>query len=373
MFQIDNDLLNQKLREFIAFVNTKSGMIFSDFVSNPYIYQNENYKTELRLFAFNELSFLSWNKNSFGTGKILNAVIKSIEQKQNNLVIWQNRYGPNTKDHHRLIVLRDNKDKLYIFERNTFDFFHNKIDDASYFDYLIQEAGKKYALLAYIFFIKNPQKYLPISTSNFDKLFKDLNIDFSTTHKCSWENYHEYLTIIKTIQVFLQENLSCEISFLDTHSFCWILTSQMRSEMNVEYLSNYNLYVPKKNRETIIKARIGQGLYRTALLNKWNNSSSISDYSNSQFLIASHIKPWKDCTNKEAIDPDNGLLLSPNYDFLFDRGYISFSENGSIIVSNELTYTDFMEFFIDTKVKIKELNDKTRHYLLYHVTNVFRK
>jgi len=373
MIQIDKDILSQVFRKFIAFIEMKSGMKFTDFDSNPYIYQNENYKTELRSSAFKILSFLSWSKNIFGKGIILDTIIKSIEQQQNNLLIWQDRYGPNTKEHHGLYDLKNNKKELYIFEENTYNFFHNQIDDKLYFDYLVEKVGKKYSFLAYIFFIKNPQMYLPISTSNFDKLFEDLNIDFITSKKCSWENYNEYLDIIKYIQVFLNENLFCDISFLDAHSFCWIITSQMRKEKNIEYLQDYNMDFSEKDKDSIIKARIGQGKYRTKLINKWNKSSSISNYSNLHFLIASHIKPWKNCNNIEAIDPENGLLLTPNYDFLFDNGYITFSDTGKIILSSELVESDLSEFHIDKNIKILRVSEKMKEYLQYHYLNIFRK
>ena len=55
-----------------------------------------------------------------------------------------------------------------------------------------------------------------------------------------------------------------------------------------------------------------------------------------EILIASHIVPWKDCTDEERLDVDNGLLLSPNYDALFDKHLISFDEDGKLIGSNTI-------------------------------------
>jgi predicted restriction endonuclease len=51
------------------------------------------------------------------------------------------------------------------------------------------------------------------------------------------------------------------------------------------------------------------------------------------YLIASHIKPWRSANNQERIDGSNGLLLAPHVDLLFDRGLISFTDEGSLLVS----------------------------------------
>jgi len=50
-------------------------------------------------------------------------------------------------------------------------------------------------------------------------------------------------------------------------------------------------------------------------------------------LRASHCKPWRDSTNEERLNGENGLLLTPSIDHLFDRGFIGFEDNGQLIVS----------------------------------------
>lgn len=106
---------------------------------------------------------------------------------------------------------------------------------------------------------------------------------------------------------------------------------------------------------------------------KWNNTESISDYANPDFMRASHIKPWKNCDNKECIDPENGLLLKPDNDFLFDQGYISFNDDGSIIISKMLSKQDIQEFHLSEEIRIKQVTPKMKEYLNYHRENVFKK
>ncbi|OOG18833.1 hypothetical protein BWD42_02410 [Sphingobacterium sp. CZ-UAM] len=121
-------------------------------------------------------------------------------------------------------------------------------------------------------------------------------------------------------------------------------------------------------KETLILARLGQGRFKNSLI-KRGGGCAISGYLNSDLLIASHIKPWSKCDNYEKVDPDNGLLLLPNYDKLFDKGLISFDDNGCILIS---------EFFLDSEIfgikkslKIK-LGRGSKKYMEFHRSNVFK-
>ena len=86
-------------------------------------------------------------------------------------------------------------------------------------------------------------------------------------------------------------------------------------------------------RETEVRTK--QRLFRERLIGveKGCRLTGIEDL---RFLRASHIKPWADSTHSERVDGENGLLLAPHADLLFDRGWISFSSNGRLLVSNEL-------------------------------------
>ncbi|HMR17674.1 MAG TPA: HNH endonuclease signature motif containing protein [Sphingobacterium sp.] len=123
-----------------------------------------------------------------------------------------------------------------------------------------------------------------------------------------------------------------------------------------------------REKETLILARIGQGKFRSDLIKAWGKCA-ISGYDDVSLLIASHIKPWSKCNNKEKVDPDNGLLLLPNYDKLFDRGVISFDKDGSIMISKLFADKDI--FGIDDKMRIK-LKAGNKKYMEYHRKNIFK-
>ncbi|WP_313157369.1 HNH endonuclease [Sphingobacterium multivorum] len=123
----------------------------------------------------------------------------------------------------------------------------------------------------------------------------------------------------------------------------------------------------EKVKKRLILARIGQGQFRKELIDIWNGCS-ISKYSDVSLLIASHIKPWCKCDNNEKVDSGNGLLLLPNYDKLFDRGYISFDENGKLLISKRLCNPEVFGLNDDMGIELKEDN---RKYMKYHREEVF--
>lgn len=92
--------------------------------------------------------------------------------------------------------------------------------------------------------------------------------------------------------------------------------------------------IPETERAAIILSRVGQGLFRKALMNKYRGRCVITGIDHPKVLVASHIKPWVVSTNDERLSVDNGLLLSATYDRLFDCGLITFDKSGKIYLSS---------------------------------------
>jgi hypothetical protein len=90
--------------------------------------------------------------------------------------------------------------------------------------------------------------------------------------------------------------------------------------------------VSNTDRESIIRARVGQGIFKQRVL-QIETSCRITGVNNLSHLVASHCKPWRDSTNEERLDGENGLLLTPSIDHLFDRGFIGFDDSGDLIIS----------------------------------------
>lgn len=128
--------------------------------------------------------------------------------------------------------------------------------------------------------------------------------------------------------------------------------------------------LPGGERETTAKERIHQAEFRERLLKKYNHCCLCS-VSNHDLLNASHIKPWNKSEPAEKTDINNGLLLCPNHDRLFDKGFISFSRDGSIIISEELSENDRMFMNVSDSMAI-EMNEKMESFMEYHREHVFR-
>lgn len=122
--------------------------------------------------------------------------------------------------------------------------------------------------------------------------------------------------------------------------------------------------------EQIVVSRLGQGNFRRNVIRLWG-SCSVTGLQNVSLLRASHIKPWKDSNNKERLTPYNGFLLIPDYDFLFDRGYISFKNNGSVLVSQRLSPFARKVFEVKDDLQLRRVFPENKEYLEYHRTEVF--
>ncbi len=225
--RINPYLFEKQFEAFQKFVEEKSNMRFISFTSNPYTYKQEGYKDEIYKEARDKLNFQTWQESEIGRGNIVSATIKSIELKNNNLVQWQSRYGDGKRPHHPLYQAKADTQLLFKTEKCLFKLYH-KMNVVDSFNELIDIFRKKYALIAYLFFIKDKSKYLPIATQYFDSGFKLLGSNFKTSHQCSMKNYYQYLFLIGELKLMLSETLSSDVSLLDAHSFAWILSSQMK-------------------------------------------------------------------------------------------------------------------------------------------------
>lgn len=130
---------------------------------------------------------------------------------------------------------------------------------------------------------------------------------------------------------------------------------------------NYAIDIPNETeRRGLVTSRVGQGAYRKSILFRWKFKCAVTNYSKHEILIASHIVPWKSSTNEERLDVNNGILLSPTYDALFDKKLIGFENNGKIILSNSLSKTNYQELGVTGKEIINNFSSENHSYLERH-------
>lgn len=124
---------------------------------------------------------------------------------------------------------------------------------------------------------------------------------------------------------------------------------------------------PPSVRQALVNARIGQGEYRRQLLSLWGGRCALSGCAIPTVLIASHIRAWRDCTTtRERLDKFNGLLLAASIDRLFDAGYISFADDGRLLLLPAVAESELMLLGVEPSARLKRVMDEHRPYLASH-------
>ncbi len=129
----------------------------------------------------------------------------------------------------------------------------------------------------------------------------------------------------------------------------------------------------KRTRETkrqaLIDARRGQGQFRANLERRWDGFCAVTGCKIPEILRASHIKPWRKSSNRDRLNPANGILLVAHIDALFDSGLISFADDGTMLVSAQIV-DELKQFNLPDRLRRKPTKQE-KQFLAYHRRNVF--
>jgi putative restriction endonuclease len=129
--------------------------------------------------------------------------------------------------------------------------------------------------------------------------------------------------------------------------------------------------LPETERESLIVARRGQGLFKDRVM-RIERFCRVTKVENPVHLRASHCKPWRDSSNEERLNGENGLLLTPTIDHLFDRGFISFEDTGRLIVAPVAHTESLRRMGIETEapINVGVFSQGQRAFLDYHRNSV---
>lgn len=132
-----------------------------------------------------------------------------------------------------------------------------------------------------------------------------------------------------------------------------------------------NLALAATERAAVVMARRGQGLFKQRVM-QYESECRITGVSRPEHLRASHCKPWRDSSNEERLDGRNGLLLTPNADHLFDRGFISFDDAGDVLVSPVAHADSLSRLGLSTTrtMNVGRFAPEQQKYLAFHRDNV---
>jgi hypothetical protein len=118
--------------------------------------------------------------------------------------------------------------------------------------------------------------------------------------------------------------------------------------------------------ERLVIQRIGQDIFRNALMDYWSRCCPMTGITDPALLRASHNKPWAECTDAERLDVHNGLLLSALWDAAFDKGLVSFADDGSALASPRLGKKECEALGLAKALPLEGLREAHRANLAFH-------
>jgi predicted restriction endonuclease len=130
--------------------------------------------------------------------------------------------------------------------------------------------------------------------------------------------------------------------------------------------------IPDTTRQAVVLARRGQGLFKQNV-QRIETRCRVTGVDQVEHLRASHCKPWRDASNAERLDGENGLLLTPDVDHLFDRGFISFEDGGEVLVSPVAHRESLRRMGLEEALQrnVGDFSEGQRAYLAFHRESVF--
>lgn len=155
-------------------------------------------------------------------------------------------------------------------------------------------------------------------------------------------------------------------SFIDTLS-----VGQIEQEEEAISSAICSSVLDETEKEQLIKARRGQGLFRKNV-EKVELACRVTGVTQKPLLIASHIKPWRLCNNIERLDGNNGLLLSPHIDRLFDQGWITFTDKGDLCCSESVVEATLARWGVILPFNVGLLNFVQSQYMAFHREKIFK-
>ena len=216
--------LIEQFTRFTAYIQYKDknseAISFRD--SACFLGREEDYKSRIAEDARKELNVNTWKESWIGTGKISEYVKRAVGKCENLVNMHQQIDFRNRLD---IDKAKHGKEA----ERVLYDIYRNPLShESAIFEKAVKVFGAKYDIIAFLFFIKDDTRFLPISTSHFDKSFELLGIDYITSRKCSWENYQGYVNIIAEIRDAMESMLEIKGTprLIDAHSFVWIVQQE---------------------------------------------------------------------------------------------------------------------------------------------------
>ena len=223
---------------------------------------------------------------------------------------------------------------------------------------------------------KNSIKHYAGGVNTVSNTIFDISIFSETLNVNALNDLNSDINMIFKNEKFIAMNsqgnnmYSCALKYYGNFIYDLTLKTEKIDDDIIKNINNDN-HLKKTQKTAIVQSRIGQGEFRNALIKKYGKCL-ISDVDNLKLLVASHIKPWTISDNKNRLSVNNGLLLSATYDKLFDRGLITFNNQGKIFLSPRIgAENENRLHLIKDAVYDIRYNDEMKENLQYHNDVIF--
>ena len=260
---INYNKFNEYLEYFkktISILNRELGLGTSVYFHKGFVEIHEGYKYQLASKGQKILNFANWDISQIGSGNIVasvkSAMRMTVGDKPHNLVDYRD------KDRFDDYVDAD----VIGAEKLFYELYCGK-DDGLAFNQAIDFLGGRYPVISFLFYLKDPSKYIPVRPNNFLEKFIALGLDTDCLRDCLWENYKELISVLEEIQLFLIDEFKYEdINLLDAHSFVWMswMLSKDIEELKVIVNRDRINFVFSESEEKYVKiAKLLDYLYET--------------------------------------------------------------------------------------------------------------
>lgn len=325
------DAIKRKADDFTRYVHAKDrrgGVI--DFSNPNSVVGVETYKHELFEKSQRLLEISRWEPSWVNTGKIIARLKPLVLDNDNNLI---NTFYNKSDFINHFDKGSDKYDPHS--EQAVYDIYRGDSEPFA-FENAAKVFGRKYATLAYLFFLKDDTRFLPISPENFEISFKELNIDIKLQGNCYWEEYIRFIRIIDCIRKMLPSflDLDHEPTLLEAHSFVWIVGRQ-------EFLSWLKGQEYRKTQE---KEEENRRLALEERERKRALKKSLSDFSDEELLAMSSRLIGKEIHNRMK-GPAKIMAVSPDLPMSMEIIYIDYDPDKLIHI--ELTPSAKSNFYFE--------------------------
>jgi len=286
--------------------------------------------------------------------------------------------------------------RLYVGSQKTrnFDDFFNNFQNKGFF---LKKDFENYLNDAKFEYEQQEQEYQKDISASWQKYYLNLqnfsNREFFTIERAIGEKdtsryyirsyddiFYKYfrsiiLPGISYVSILKLKNASGNIFFLFRPTLSYNFNPYYHPAKVIEVQENIkkNPALTEEKKEQLREARKGQGAYRQRLMEE-SAECIITRVNDERILIASHIKPWSVSDDTEKIDHNNGLSLTPTYDKLFDQGFISFEDDGTILISPYISPLNVKKMNLAQGRKYTvPPSDARKAYLAYHREHIFKK